>query len=176
MRIADILSVWAVPVFVAAVLAVGLIKRVPVFDEFTAGAGDGIRTCVKVLPSLVALMTAVSMLQASGLLEQITSLIAPAADRLGLPAPVLPMALMRPVSGSGSLAVLENILRQYGTDSLAGRVACVMQSSTETTFYTIAVYFGAVGIKRTRHTLATSVSADLAGVILSALAVRLLMG
>ncbi|MCI8553975.1 MAG: spore maturation protein [Clostridiales bacterium] len=145
------------------------------FDEFTAGAGDGLRTCVRVLPSLVALMTAVSMLQASGLLDQLTAFLAPAASLLGLPAPVLPMALMRPVSGSGSLAVLENLLRQYGPDSLAGRVACVMQSSTETTFYTIAVYYGAVGIRRTRHTLATSVSADLSGVILSALAVHLLM-
>lgn len=175
MRITDILSIWAVPVFVAAVLVTALIRRVPVFDEFTAGAGDGLRTCVRVLPSLVALMTAVSMLQASGLLDQLTAFLAPAASRLGLPAPVLPMALMRPVSGSGSLAVLENLLRQYGPDSLAGRVACVMQSSTETTFYTIAVYYGAVGIRRTRHTLATSVSADLSGVILSALAVHLLM-
>ena len=170
-----LLSAWAVPVFVAAVLVTGLVRRVPVFAEFTAGAGEGLRTCVKVLPSLVALMTAVSMLQASGLLEQITAWIAPAAERIGLPAPVLPLALMRPVSGSGSLAVLENLFRQYGPDSLAGQVASVMQSSTETTFYTIAVYYGAVGVKRTRHTLAASASADVMGVFVSALAVRLLL-
>lgn len=171
-----LLSAWAVPVFVAAVLVMGLVRRVPVFDEFTAGAGEGLRTCVKVLPSLVALLTAVSMLQASGLLEQITAWIAPVAERIGLPAPVLPLALMRPVSGSGSLAVLENLFRQYGPDSLAGQVASVMQSSTETTFYTIAVYYGAVGVKRTRHTLAASASADMMGVFVSALAVRLLLG
>ena len=156
MDVARLLSVSAVPVFVAAVLVTALVRRVPVFDEFTVGAGEGLRTCVKILPSLVALMTAVSMLQASGLLEQVTSWIAPAAEKIGLPAPVLPLALMRPVSGSGSLAVLENVFRQVGPDSLAGQVASVMQSSTETTFYTIAVYYGAVGVKRTRHTLAAA--------------------
>ena len=115
------------------------------------------------------------MLQASGLLEQVTSWIAPAAEKIGLPAPVLPLALMRPVSGSGSLAVLENVFRQVGPDSLAGQVASVMQSSTETTFYTIAVYYGAVGVKRTRHTLAAAATADVTGVFLSALSVRLLL-
>ena len=175
MDVARLLSVWAVPVFVAAVLVTALVRRVPVFDEFTVGAGEGLRTCVKILPSLVALMTAVSMLQASGLLEQVTSWIAPAAEKIGLPAPVLPLALMRPVSGSGSLAVLENVFRQVGPDSLAGQVASVMQSSTETTFYTIAVYYGAVGVKRTRHTLAAAATADVTGVFLSALSVRLLL-
>ena len=175
MDVARLLSVWAVPVFVAAVLVTALVRRVPVLDEFTVGAGEGLRTCVKILPSLVALMTAVSMLQASGLLEQVTSWIAPAAEKIGLPAPVLPLALMRPVSGSGSLAVLENVFRQVGPDSLAGQVASVMQSSTETTFYTIAVYYGAVGVKRTRHTLAAAATADVTGVFLSALSVRLLL-
>ena len=170
------LAVWAVPVFVAAVLIAGIARRVPVFDEFTAGAGEGLRSCVKVLPSLVALMTAVSMLRASGVMELLTAAVAPLAQRLGFPPEVIPLALLRPVSGSGSLAMLENVYATYGADGLIGRVASVLQSSTETTFYTIAVYYGAVGVKRTRHTLAAAAGGGICGIVLSALAVRLLLG
>ncbi len=173
---ANLAAVWAVPVFVAAVLIAGIIRKVPVFDEFTAGAGEGLRACVKVLPSLAALMTAVSMLRASGAMELLTAAVAPLAQRLGVPPEVIPLALLRPVSGSGSLAMLENVYATYGADGLIGRVASVLQSSTETTFYTIAVYYGAVGVKRTRHTLAAAAGGDLCGIVLSALAVRLLLG
>lgn len=175
MEVADWIANWSVPVFVAAILVVALVKKVPIFDEFVAGAGDGIRTTFKVLPSLVALLTAVSMLQASGLLDLATAALSPVLAKAGFPAEVLPMALMRPISGSGSLAVLEQVYTKCGPDSPAGLVASVLQSSTETTFYTIAVYFGAVGIKRTRHTLAASAMGDLSGIVLSALAVRLLL-
>ena len=174
--IPKLIAQWAVPVFVAAILVTGVIKRVPVFDEFTAGAADGLRTCVRILPSLVALLTAVAMLRASGALELLTAAAAPLAQKLGFPPEVVPLALLRPVSGSGSLAMLENVYATYGADTLIGRVASVLQSSTETTFYTIAVYYGAVGVKRTRHTLAAAASGDLCGIVLSALAVRLLMG
>ena len=157
---ANLAAVWAVPVFVAAVLVAGIIRKVPVFDEFTAGAGEGLRACVKVLPSLAALMTAVSMLRASGAMELLTAAVAPLAQRLGFPPEVIPLALLRPVSGSGSLAMLENVYATYGADGLIGRVASVLQSSTETTFYTIAVYYGAVGVKRTRHTLAAAAGGE----------------
>lgn len=176
MNVATLLSIWAVPVFVAVVLTMGLCRKVPVFDEFTAGAGDGLRTCVKVLPSLVALMTAVSMLRASGLMELLTAAVGPIAQRVGIPAEVVPLALLRPVSGSGSLAMLENVYANFGADTLIGRVASVLQSSTETTFYTIAVYYGAVGVKKTRHTLAAAAGGDLCGIVLSSLTVRMLMG
>lgn len=174
--IAGILARWAVPVFVAAILVAGLVKKVPVFDEFTVGAADGLRSCVKVLPSLVALLTAVSMLRASGAMELLTAAVAPLAQKLGFPAEAVPLALLRPVSGSGSLAMLENVYATYGVDTLVGRVASVLQSSTETTFYTIAVYYGAVGVKRTRHTLGAAAAGDLCGIVLSSLAVRMLMG
>lgn len=173
---ADAVAVWAVPLFVAVLLTAAIRKKVPVFDEFTAGAAEGLHSCIRVLPALVALMTAVAMLRASGLLDMLTAWILPLAQRLGFPPEVLPLALMRPVSGSGSLAMLEQIYSAHGPDSLAGLVASVLQSSTETTFYTIAVYYGAVGIKRTRHTLAASAMGDVAGVVLSVLAVRLLLG
>ncbi|HBT65913.1 MAG TPA: spore maturation protein [Ruminococcaceae bacterium] len=171
-----LVSVWAVPVFVSLVLVVGVSRRVQVFDEFLAGAGDGLRTCVRVLPALVALMTAVSMLRASGIIELLVEGIAPAAGLLGIPPEIIPLALLRPVSGSGALAMLENIYATYGADSLAGRVASVLQSSTETTFYTITVYYGAVGVRRTRHTLAAAAGGDVTGIVLSALAVKLLLG
>ena len=174
MGVADILAVWAVPVFILLIFAAGFVRKVPLFDEFTAGAADGLRSCVKVIPALVALMTAVAMLQASGALDVLTRLLQPLAERIGLPPEVVPMALMRPVSGSGSLAVLENVYRQYGPDSTAG-LASVLQSSTETTFYTIAVYYGSVRIRKTRHTLAAAVTGDVFGIVLSALAVRMLL-
>lgn len=176
MNAVKLLSVWAVPVFVSLVLIAGIARRVQVFDEFLTGAGDGLRTCIKVLPALVALMTAVSMLRASGLMELLVGGIAPAADLLGIPPEIIPLALLRPISGSGSLAMLENIFTTYGADSLAGQVASVLQSSTETTFYTITVYYGAVGVKRTRHTLAAAAGGDVTGIVLSALAVKLLVG
>jgi spore maturation protein B len=176
MNAVKLISVWAVPVFVSLVLIAGVSKRVQVFDEFLTGAGDGFRTCVKVLPALVALMTAVSMLRASGLMELLVGGIAPAAELAGIPPEIIPLALLRPVSGSGSLAMLENLYSTYGADSLVGQVASVLQSSTETTFYTITVYYGAVGVKRTRHTLAAAAGGDVTGIVLSALAVKLLVG
>lgn len=176
MNAAKLLAVWAVPVVVLTVLITGVARKVPVFDEFTAGAGDGLRTCVKILPSLVALITAVSMLRASGLMELLTSAVAPAANLIGIPPEIVPLALLRPVSGSGSLAMLESLYTAYGADSLIGRVASVMQTSTETTFYTIAVYYGSVGVRRTRHTLVAAAGGDFCSFLLSALAVRLLMG
>ena len=168
-------AAWAVPVFATFILIMGMCKRVPVFDEFTAGAAEGLQSCIKLLPTLAALMTAVSMLRASGFLELITAAFSPVAQKIGLPPDVLPLALLRPVSGSGSLVMLENIYATFGADSLAGRVASVMQSSTETTFYTIAVYYGATGVKRTRHTLAAAAGGDVTGAIVSALVVRMMM-
>ena len=175
MGIINVVASWAVPAFIVLILLSGIIKKVPFFEEFTAGAGEGLRSCISVIPSLVALLTAVSMLRASGALDFMTELIAPWAQQIGLPPEILPLALMRPVSGSGSLAVLEGIYSTYGTDSLAGLVASVLQSSTETTFYTIAVYYGSVHIKRTRHTLAAALTGDVCSVIFSALAVQILL-
>lgn len=176
MTAAKIIAVWTVPVFVGLILTIGMIKKVPIFDEFTSGAGDGLRTCVKVLPSLLALMTAVSMLRASGLTELLTSAVEPVTKYMGIPPEVVPLILLRPVSGSGSLALLEQLYANYGADSLIGRTASVMTSSTETIFYILAVYYGAVGVKGTRHTLAAAAGGDLCSVLLSAIAVKCLIG
>lgn len=167
------LSVWAVPLFVAAVLIAGAVRKIPVFDEFCAGAREGAHAAVGVLPSLVALMTAVAMLRASGFTDWLVEGVRPLAQMLGFPPEALPSALLRPLSGSGSLAALRQVLADHGTESSAGLVASVLQCSTETTFYTLTVYFGAVGIRRTGHALPAAAVGDLTGMILAALTVRL---
>ena len=168
------ISAWAVPVVVAFILIYGLIRRVPVFSEFVAGAGEGAKNSIELLPSLIGLITAVTMLRASGAIELLEQAVGPTAARLGIPQEIIPMVLLRPVSGSGSIALLENLLKTYGPDSLPGRIASVMAASTETTFYTIAVYFGAVRVKKTRYALPAALTADCACTVISILTVHLL--
>ncbi len=159
--------------FVGAVLAVAMRRRVAVLDEFCVGVKEGARAAMQVFPTLLALMTAIAMLQAGGLLDRMVTVLQPAADRLGFPAEALPAALLRPLSGSGSLAVLREVLQQHGADSRAGLVAGVLQSSTETTFYTLSLYFGYVGIQKAGRALPAALIGDLTGMILSALTVHL---
>lgn len=169
------MSELAIPVFIALIMAAGLIKRVDVFGEFTDGAGESLKSAFGVLPALIALMTAIGMFKASGGLEIISSAIAPLTEFLGFPRECIPLALIRPVSGSGALAVFESILTEVSPDSFAGRTASVLMGSTETTFYTIAVYYGITKVKKTRHAVVSSLTADLTGFILSALTVRLFL-
>lgn len=169
----DKLGVYAIPVVVFLIVVFGLMRGVPVFDTFVAGAKEGFSSAISILPSLVGLMMAVAMLNASGALDILSSFLSPVAQLLGLPTQVMPLALIKPVSGSGATAVLVQIFQNSGTESFAGRVAAVMSGSTETTFYAIAVYFGSVGIKKTRHTIPAAITADLTAFIVSALTVRL---
>ncbi len=169
------MSDFVIPVFIALIMTVGLIKRVDVFGEFTDGAKENLKSAFEVLPALIALMTAIGMFKASGGLEIISAAIAPVTDFLGFPKECIPLALIRPVSGSGALAVYESILTEVSPDSFAGRVASVVIGSTETTFYTIAVYYGITKVKKTRHAIASSLTADLTGFILSALTVRIIL-
>lgn len=169
------MSNFVIPVFIALIMAVGLVKRVDVFGEFTDGAKENMKSAFDVLPALIALMTAIGMFKASGGLEIISSIIAPVTEFLGFPRECIPLALIRPVSGSGALAVYESILTEVSPDSFAGRVASVVIGSTETTFYTIAVYYGITRVKKTRHAIVSSLTADLTGFILSALTVKLIL-
>lgn len=167
---------FVIPVLISAVMIYGLVKQVNVFDTFVSGAKEGFQTSIKILPALVALMLAVSMLKASGALDIFTYSLRPLTSFLKVPEEILPLALLRPVSGSGALAMLETILSQHGPDSFVGRAASVLQGSTETTFYTIAVYYGAVNIKNTRHTLVSSLAGDFMSMVMSCIAVRLTFG
>lgn len=168
------LTSMVVPVLIAFVLIYGLIKGVDVFDEFVKGAKEGIATAIKILPALVALMTCVGMFKASGGLSLISYAIEPLTTLLGIPAEVVPLGLIRPISGSGALAVYKDILESCGVNSTAARVASVLMGSSETTFYTIALYFGACKINKTRHTVAAALSADLISFVMSAMLINVI--
>ena len=170
------MSDYVIPFFIAAIMIIGLVKKVDVFSEFTEGAKENLKAAVSVLPALVALMTAIGMFKASGALDFISSAISPLTSFLGFPEECIPLAIIRPVSGSGALAVFENILTDVSPDSFAGRVASVIIGSTETTFYTIAVYYGITKVKKTRQALPASLAADFTGFVLSALTVRIILG
>lgn len=169
------MSEYVIPIFIGLIMLAGLVKRVDVFSEFTEGAGENMKSAFEILPALIALMTAIGMFKASGGLELISEAISPLTELLGFPKECIPLALIRPISGSGALAVFESILGDVSPDSFPGRVASVLIGSTETTFYTIAVYFGVTKVKKTRHAIASSLTADLTGFILSAVTVRLIM-
>lgn len=170
----DKVGVYAVPVSVVCILLFCLARKVPVFDAFTEGARQGLKTTISILPTLVGLITGVTMLQASGALDLMANALAPLMCAVGLPPTVAPLVLMKPVSGSGSTAVLTQILQQCGADSFAGRVAAVLAGSTETVFYCIAVYYGSVQVRKTRHTLPAALFGDLTACIVAPLAIHFL--
>ncbi|NMA24502.1 MAG: spore maturation protein [Clostridiales bacterium] len=163
-----------VPVVIGSVAVFSLHKKIDVFEALTAGAAEGLKVIVKILPTLVALLTGVYMLRASGALDALCLLFSPIFSLMGIPPETASLVFIRPISGSGALAVGSELISRYGPDSLVGRTAAVMLGSSETTFYVIAVYFGAVGIKKTRYAIPAALCADLTGFIAAALAVRLL--
>ena len=168
------LSALLVPALLAVTAVAAMGRRVNVYDVLTEGAREGLIVLVRILPSLVGLLTAVYMFRASGAMEFLASLLAPVLTRLGIPPETAGLLFIRPVSGSGALAIGSDLMARYGPDSYIGRCAAVMLGSTETTFYTIAVYFGSAGIRRTRHTIPAALIADLTGFMAAAFAVRLL--
>ena len=165
-----------VPFTICGVALYGAFHRVDVYSSLVQGAGEGLSTLVRIVPSLVGLMTAVYMLRASGALELAALALAPLLERVGLDPELLPLMLVRPISGSAALGVGAELISTYGPDSQLGRTAAVMLGSTETTFYTIAVYFGAVGITRTRYAVPAAHCADLTGFLAASWAVGLLFG
>jgi len=136
-----------------------------VYEVFVEGAKEGFTTAIRIIPYLVAMLVAIGIFRASGALDLVTSLVAPVTSALGMPPETLPMALMRPLSGSGSLGIMTELMKVHGPDSLIGVMASTMYGSSETTFYVLAVYFGAVGIKNTRHALPVGIIADIAGML-----------
>lgn len=159
----------------AGIVLFGVIKGVPVFDTFLEGARNGLQAALSIMPALTALTLCVSMVKASGLPETVGQVLAPLIGAVNIPTETVPLMLLRPISGSGALAVIRGIFTDIGPDSYAGRVASVMMGSTETTFYTIAVYYGSVGVKKTGYTIPAALTADLTGMIFAALTVTLLM-
>lgn len=169
-------SSLVIPLLLAVVAMWGMGKRVDVYAALTHGAEEGLTVLLHIIPNLVGLLTAVAMFRASGAMDALSGVFAPVLEFLGIPPETAPLMLIRPVSGGGALAVGSDLMTSYGPDSYIGRVAAVMLGSTETTFYTIAVYYGSAGIQRTRHTIPAALTADLTGFVASALAVRLFFG
>ena len=157
------------PFIFITILGYALFRKVRVFDVFLSGAASGLRSAVSILPALIGLICAISMLRASGALDFLGTLLSPLLAKIGMPPDVLPLALLKPVSGSGALAMIKDIFDANGPDSIAGKVASVMLGSSETTFYTLAVYYGAVKIKEARYTVSAAVIADLVGVFAAVL-------
>lgn len=160
---------------IIGIIFFGILKKVRVYDIFLEGAAEGLSCCINIAAPLVGLVVAISMMRESGAVNMIARLISPLLNLIKMPAEVFPLALLRPISGSGSMAVVTDIFKNCGTDSASGLIASVMMGSTETTFYTLAVYFGAVKIKNTRHTLPAALCGDLTGIILSVIVTRWLL-
>ena len=172
----ELFSAMLVPCLLAGVALWGASRRVDVYGALIQGAGDGLGVLLRIAPSLIGLLTAVYMLRASGALELLGALLRPVLELLGIPAELAGLMLVRPISGSGALGVGAELISAYGPDSLIGRTAAVMLGSTETTFYTIAVYFGGLGIVKTRYAVPAALCADLAGFAAAAWAVRVVFG
>ena len=169
------ISEMIIPAVIFLIILYAISKRVSIFDTFVEGAKDGLKTSIKILPSLVGLLAAVTMLRASGFFDAVQGLIMPITDFLGFPKELVPLAAIRPISGSASLATVRDILQNFGPDSFVGRRASVMMGSTETTFYTLAVYLGSVGITNSRYTVKAALLADLTGIVVSVVFVKLLL-
>ncbi len=167
------LSLLAVPMLLSFLPLYAALRRIKVYEEFVEGAKEGFQVIIRIIPYLVAILVAIGMFRGAGAIDLITDKLHPVLDRIGFPPELLPMALIRPLSGSGALGVFTDIVKQFGPDHLFSRTAGTMYGSSETTFYVLAVYFGAVNIKRTRHAVLAGLTADLVSVIASVIICRL---
>ena len=156
---------WAIPLAIALIVTAGMVKKVKVYEAFVEGAKEGFQVGVRIIPFLVAILVAIAMFRASGAMDLFVGMLKPILGLVGFPPEALPMALVRPLSGSGALGVMTDLINTHGPDSFIGHLASVMMGSTETTFYILAVYLGSIGVRRSRHTLAACLTADAAGLI-----------
>ncbi len=174
MKFIDFFSSAAMPIMIIIIILYGVIERKKVFDIFLDGAKDGIGVVVNIFPTLVGLFVAIGLLRSSGIIDLICNLLTPILDIVNFPTEILPLALIRPISGSSSIAVATDIMRNFGVDSNIALIASVIMGSTETTMYTIAVYTSSVGIKKTRFVLWASLIADFVGIAVSVVVCRIL--
>lgn len=169
----NILSSLAVPFFIVIILIYSVYKKAAPFNSFVHGASEGLKTVLSVFPSLLALIVSVELMNESGLSDYLSGVLSPLFSFLRVPEQLAPLALIRPISGSGSMAVLQSLMEKYSPDSFLGRCASVISGSTETTFYTIAVYFGATKVKELRHTVFCALLADISCIVIGCLVSRL---
>ena len=174
MELINYISIIAMPLVILIIVFKALREKINVFDVFLKGATEGVEISFKIFPTLIGLFVAIGMLRSSGILDFITKLISPALAYMRFPSEIVPLALLRPISGSASMAVATDIIKQNGVDSFIGILAAVIMGATETTLYTIAVYTGSVKVKTTRGILIAALAADLTGIIVSLLVCRII--
>ncbi|WP_255654461.1 spore maturation protein [Cohnella sp. REN36] len=157
------LSTWAIPMFIVLIPLYAAFRKVPVYETFVDGAKDGFSTAIGIIPHLVGMLTAISMFRASGAMDMLVAAAKPLFARLGVPGDVLPLGLLRPITGAGSLAFATDLIKAHGPDSFIGRIASTIQGSTDTTLYVLTVYFGAIGIRNARYALKVGLFSDAVG-------------
>jgi spore maturation protein B len=175
-EVVSVLSYFVLPAIIVGFPLYGLYKKVPVYESFVEGAKEGFEVAVRIIPYLVAILFAIGMFRASGAMDFLIEVLRPVLALVGFPAEVLPMAIVRPLTGSGSAGIVVDMINEFGEDSIFVKMAATMFGSTETTFYVIAVYFGAVNIKKTRHAVPAGLVADFTAMLVAVWAVRLLFG
>jgi spore maturation protein B len=169
----QLVSIWAIPVFLLGIPVYGAFRKVKVYESFVEGAKEGFQVAVRIIPYLVAILVAVGMLRAAGAIDLLAAGLDPVFRRIGFPTELLPLAIMRPLSGSGSMGLVAELVKTHGPDSFLARVAATAYGSTETTFYVLAVYFGSVGIKKIRHAVIGGLVADVVSLVVSIVVCRL---
>ena len=170
------ISNLAIPLILFLIIFYGFVKKVKIYESFVEGAKGGFEVAIKIIPYLVAILVAIGMFRASGAMEFFVSIISPLTNLIGMPAEALPVAIMRPLSGSGTLGLVSELMNTHGPDSFIGRLTSTMYGSTETTFYVLAVYFGSVGIKKTRHAVPAGLLADAVGLLAALFICKIVFG
>lgn len=174
MNILNYLSSSAMPIVIILIITYGIIERIKVFDTFIDGTKEGIEIVISIFPTLIGLFIAIGLLRSSGILDLIINLIGPITDIFGIPREIMPLAMLRPISGSASIAVATDIMSKYGTDTIIGLITSTLMGSTETTLYTIAIYTSIVKIKKTRFVLVAALIGDLIGALISVVIWRIM--
>lgn len=164
-----------IPIIIFLIITYGMAKGVKVYECFVEGAKDGVSICAKIFPYLLAMMVAITVFRESGALNYLINILKPVVNIIGLPSELVPLVLIKPLSGSGALGVFADILKQFGPDSYIGKMASIIMGSTETIFYTITVYFGAIGIKKIRHTLWAAIFADMIAIIMAVIVTNMML-
>ncbi|WP_421379341.1 spore maturation protein [Bacillus salacetis] len=174
MQIISTISLWLIPMLIGVILLYGTYKKVPTYESFVDGGKEGIKIAVSIIPFLIGMLVAITVFRASGALEYFVSLMEPMLNAVGIPADIVPLAIIRPISGTAALGMVSDLLATHGPDSFIGRLASVLQGSTDTTFYVLTVYFGAVGIKKMGDALKVGLLADLIGIVAAIVIVTLM--
>lgn len=175
-KVLEIISLYAIPFLLLSIPLYGHFKKVKVYETFVEGAKEGFSTAIMIIPFLVAMLVAIGMFRSSGAMDILTGFLAPVTEAVKMPAEVLPMAIMRSLSGGGAEGMMAELIATHGPDSLIGRMSSVLMGSTETTFYIIAVYFGSIGVKKTRHAIPAGLLADFASIVAAVFITNLVFG